>query len=333
MTATANTIGGAATTTTAPLPVAINIDPVQDLLAIYTNSAAATQAISRNTLLGITSQPLGLTDSQSPQNKTFDNTNVLMIKDANLTIQDDGDVTKQAKFQLSGLTTATTRTYTLPDITDTLTTNTAPQTLTNKTLTSPVISGGSIDNAAITVDSISGHTTSNTGTIYGVPVSLGLINGANLALASVTNTQIATNGVSGANLATNAITLGYAQITSNPANVSSTTVVQVSGLSVSVTIPAGGRKVEITAFVPYIQGGSSQTAAISIWDGTVGTGTKISEADNSLGTGTFASFYASAIVTPSAGSKTYNVGAAVTTNAATINASAVNPAYILVKVI
>lgn len=50
------------------------------------------------------------------------------------TLQDDGDTTKQGKFQLAGLTTATTRTYTLPNATGTLVLSDAVQTLTNKTI-------------------------------------------------------------------------------------------------------------------------------------------------------------------------------------------------------
>ena len=38
------------------------------------------------------------------------------FSDATFTLQDDGDATKQARFQLSGITTATTRTYTLPNV-------------------------------------------------------------------------------------------------------------------------------------------------------------------------------------------------------------------------
>ncbi|USN97119.1 MAG: hypothetical protein H6797_00850 [Candidatus Nomurabacteria bacterium] len=54
------------------------------------------------------------------QNKTLDNSNSLTLKDANLTIQDDSDTSKQAKLQLSGITTGTTRTYTLPDASGTV---------------------------------------------------------------------------------------------------------------------------------------------------------------------------------------------------------------------
>lgn len=89
-------------------------------------------------VFGTIAQPsgtvVGTTDTQTLQNKTIDNTSTITVKDANFTIQDDGDTTKQAKFQASGITTGTTRTYTLPDASTTLDGATNTATLQNKTL-------------------------------------------------------------------------------------------------------------------------------------------------------------------------------------------------------
>ena len=75
------------------------------------------------------------------------------------------------------------------------------QTLTNKTLTSPTISSPTITNATISTDLITGYTTSNTGTVYGIPITTGVINtagtinGASLVANSVTNASILTGNL------------------------------------------------------------------------------------------------------------------------------------------
>jgi hypothetical protein len=61
------------------------------------------------------------------------------IVDENFIIVDNGDTTKQFKFQASGIATSTTRTYTVPDANGIIVLDTAAQTLTNKTLDAPVI--------------------------------------------------------------------------------------------------------------------------------------------------------------------------------------------------
>lgn len=65
----------------------------------------------------------------------------LVVVDSGFTIVDDGDATKKIAFQASGITTGTTRTFTVPNYDATLATLAGTETLTNKTLTAPVING------------------------------------------------------------------------------------------------------------------------------------------------------------------------------------------------
>lgn len=160
---------------------ALTIDGSTNYLLIQPGSSStAYKKINRNVFLGVTGQPMDINSIQTVSNKILDNTNTITVRDGVFTLQDDVDLTKQARFQLSGITTATTRTYTLPDASSTIADISTAQTLTNKTLTNPVITGGSIDNSAITVDSISGHTSSTTGTIYGIAITSGVFTSNNI---------------------------------------------------------------------------------------------------------------------------------------------------------
>lgn len=174
--------------------IANSIDAVNDYLLIYTASATATQGINRNTLLGLSSAPLGTTDAQNPTNKTFNNTNSYTTKDGSYTLQNTADTTKQGKFSLSGNTTGTTRTYTLPDYTATLATLGGTETLLAKTLTSPTINSPTITNATISSDAVTGFSISNTGVIYGLSVTTGTISAAGLASNSVTQPKLSLSG-------------------------------------------------------------------------------------------------------------------------------------------
>ena len=69
---------------------------------------------------------------------------------------DNTDATKKAAFVISGITTNTTRTFTMPDATTTIVGTDATQTLTNKTLTTPTI--GQIQGGG---NNTSGHTVPN----------------------------------------------------------------------------------------------------------------------------------------------------------------------------
>lgn len=145
-----------------------------------------------------------------------------------------------------------------------------------------------------------------------------------------------TNAIPAAALATNAIKLGYAQITSN-FTTTSTTAVQVTGLSSSVTVPAGGRSIRVTAYTPYLTNSATpKTSRLEIWEGTVGSGTRLNYSEVYVA---FAGQGAGTVViaeyTPSSGAKTYNVGLVSDTGGgttATVNASATSPAFISVEV-
>jgi len=63
------------------------------------------------------------------------------VSGSNLTLQDDADASKQVTLVMSTVSTSNDRAWTFPDAADTFVGLTGTQTLTNKTLTSPVIDG------------------------------------------------------------------------------------------------------------------------------------------------------------------------------------------------
>ena len=81
------------------------------------NTTLATGFTGTITLPTATSTLATLALTENLTNKTLDNTNTITLKDTLFTLQDNGDTTKQLQFELSGITTATTRTLTVPDYT------------------------------------------------------------------------------------------------------------------------------------------------------------------------------------------------------------------------
>lgn len=157
------------------LPVASTIDAVNDYLPIFIASGAGTQAINRNTLLNLSSDPVGKTDVQTLTNKTLTNPTINAAT-------------------LSGTLTGT---YTLggtPTFPASVVTTAGIQTLTNKTLTSPTINSPTITNATISTDTVTGYTVSNTGTVFGASISGGVVASAALTNA-VNSSAIQTNAV------------------------------------------------------------------------------------------------------------------------------------------
>jgi hypothetical protein len=298
-----------------------SVDPVNDLIPIYENATTSTVGTSRNTYLNLSSAPVGLSDSQTLTNKTLTSPTI-------------------SGPTFSGNLIGTYTIAGTPTFPSSVVQLASTQTLTNKTLTSPTINSPTISNATISADTVSGYTTSNSGTIYGISVATGVITTANsvsggaLTTNSIPSGILETNSVSAANLATSAITLGYAQITTT-FSTTNTSATQVTGLTATVTIPAGGRKVKITVGTGTLYNATSTDQAIlTIWDGTVGSGTQLQQANAyAPATNTGSPTTLIAVVTPAAGSKTYNVGLHATAGTANMQALSTGPAFILVEAI
>jgi hypothetical protein len=91
-------------------------------VALYDDASGATGDIYyRNSTGYFTRLPVGSTnDTLSVSSGIPAWSSGVTVKDANFILQDDGDTTKQLQFQLSGITTGTTRTLTIPDASTTL---------------------------------------------------------------------------------------------------------------------------------------------------------------------------------------------------------------------
>lgn len=85
-------------------------------------------------------------------NKTLDITNTVTVVGNKFTLQDQTDNTKQALFSLGSISTATTRTYTLPNSSATLGTTSSTQTFTNKRVTPRAVTTASSATPAIDTD-------------------------------------------------------------------------------------------------------------------------------------------------------------------------------------
>jgi len=139
---------------------------------------------------GLTSAVIGTNDVQTLTNKS--------LVDATTYIIDNIDNTKKVQFELSGISTSTTRVLTVPNVNTTLVGTDATQTLTNKTLTAPIISTIS-NSGTITLptgtNTLVGRTTTDvlTNKTLTAPVISTISNSGTITLPTATTTLVGRN--------------------------------------------------------------------------------------------------------------------------------------------
>lgn len=102
----------------------------------------------------------------------------------------------------------------------------------------------------------------------------------------------------------------------------STSDVAVTGLTVTFTVPTGGRNYVVDFDSPSVYNSSTNYNTVKIWDGTVGSGTLLRVVATYGNNGTAIPCYMRRKVTLSAGSHTINVS--LNANAGTANVNANN---------
>ncbi len=189
-------------------------------------------------------------------------------------------------------------------------------TIVTPTITSPTITGATITTSALTTPTIGDFS-----------------NATHTHANAAGGGSLGTGVVIGSMLSTSAILLGYAAITTSA---TATSPVAAVGLGVTVTIPTGGRTLEIFVYASSVfNGNTGVNTRVTIWDGTVGSGTQLQAAVSSSNVvNAQAPLTCVAYPTPAAGSKTYNVGLeGVGGGTSTMSAAATSPAFIVVKLI
>ncbi len=125
------------------------------------------------------------------------------------------------------------------------------------------------------------------------------INSGNIA-----DTRLAAQlGIAASSLSTSAITLGFSESTTSTSTI--TTEVDITGLSVTITIPEGGRRLKLTANTKVFGSDTNTRPRINIKEGATELGRAIGVA--SPVTNVESALTAFAVITPSAGTHTYKV--------------------------
>lgn len=143
-----------------------------------------------------------------------------------------------------------------------------------------------------------------------------------------TGTTFGDNIVPASALATSAITLGYAQVTANQTGI--TAVADLTGLSVTVTVPAGGRRIKVTGQVLMSNGTANGSSALFIYK----DGSQVQQVNvNNTGAGYAVTTTAIFSDVATAGSHTYKLRGQGLVGTTSVAAGATFPSFILVEAI
>ena len=204
------------------------------------------------------------------------------VTDTDFTVQDDGDNTRKFKFNAGSITTGNTRTYVMPDLDTTLVGTTVTQTLTNKTLTAPVIAT-IVNTGTLTLptstDTLVGRNTTDTLTNKTLtnPVIGTIVNTGTLTLPTSTDTLV---GRQTTDTLTNKTISGASNTLSNIANGSLSNSSIVIG---STTLSLGGTMTTLAGVtisgasntLSNIANASLTNSAITINGSTVALGSSV----------------------------------------------------------
>lgn len=124
--------------------------------------------------------------------------------------------------------------------------------------------------------------------------------------------------------------LGYAAVTADQGSI--TTIVDLTSLTVTVTVPAGGRRIKITGSCLFSCTEVNDMCALFIYESATALksfSVQLSQTSTNYGALT------TVVITPTAGAHTYKLRASRLTGSGTITmaASATDPAFILVELI
>ncbi len=149
------------------------------------------------------------------------------------------------------------------------------------------------------------------------------INSGNIANTRVTPQLV----MAASRLSTSAITLGYAESTTSTSTI--TTEVDIAGLSVTVTIPEGGRRLKLTANTKVFGSDTNTRPRINIKEGATELGRAIGVASPVVNVES--ALTAFAVITPSSGTHTYKVTGAKETGTGSFGVA--SPSFLLAELI